>query len=110
MLKQLIEQKILEKLSENSKHEHQDIIDYHNEMADEHNSAMHKAHDRLQNPRLSNPDFARLQKKRDAHQEGYAHHITARNYWKKSDVEKAKKFSERADAFDHEHIGKGTFA
>ncbi len=107
MLKQLIEQKISEILDESSKHPHQDMIDYHNEMADEHNSEMHRAHEKLQNPRLSNDKFKYYQKKRDAHQEGYMNHGSARNFWKRGDVEKAKELTARADKFDHEMIGKG---
>lgn len=87
--------------------DHKKIIDYHDEMADEHNEEMHRSHQLLQNPRLSNDLFKHHQKKRDAHQEGYAYHISARNAWKKGNVEKGKELSAKADKFDHDMINKG---
>jgi predicted metal-dependent phosphoesterase TrpH len=105
MIKKYIQEQILNVLSENSNHK--EMIDYHNELADEHNEELEKAHFKLQNKNLSNKEFDRLRKKRDAHQEGYMNHISAKNFWKRNEVEKAKELSKRADDFDHDMISKG---
>lgn len=107
MLKQLIYEQIQNILSENT--EHKQTIEYHDEMADEHNEAWQRADRALQNPNLSNDKYDRMKKARDAHVEGYMHHISAKKAWQKGNVEKGKELSARADQFDHHHIGKGTF-
>lgn len=92
-------------LNENNEHRHK--IEYHDDMADEHNEEMHRSHELLQNPNLSNAKFDYHQKKRDAHQEGYMHHTSASHAWRKGNVEKGKELSARANKFDHDLISKG---
>lgn len=106
MLKQLVEQRVSEILSEAPAH--QETIDYHDEMASEHNREWQKAQSRLERggPRLSDKDAAYLARKRDAHMEGYMNHIDARNAHKKGS-DKKDTLTAKAAKFDEDMIGKG---